>query len=118
MRIIHINESVFNRLMESRRYMPFETFYEDVKEFIQKLRKDPIGARPSENLVSCGLDNGTLRNMLLDNNILSKKEDIREPYDEVTRKQTSRYYVSYKLLNVETLKGKLRKIHNELFNNK
>lgn len=115
MKLIHINESVFNRLMEAREYIPFERFYGDVIDFIQKLRKDPIGAKPSDELKSRGLDNGTLRNLLIDKNIITKKEDVREPYDEVTKKKTSRYYISYKVIEVETLKDKLRKLHNELF---
>ena len=87
MKLIHINESVFNRLLEDNRKPPFQTFYEEVIKFIKDIFKDPIGAVPSELLKSNGLHNGELRKKLYDYGIITKDEDIREPYDETTGKK-------------------------------
>ena len=119
MKVIHLNEEKLSIILkeEEDRYLPFKTFYDEVIKFLQKLLKDPIGAKPSDTLSSFGLDNKKLRKELLDKNIISKKERIDEPYDEETGKMTSRYYVSYKILKSETTKNKLRELHKELFEN-
>jgi len=114
MKIIHLNESSFKRILsegdEEKRELPFQTFYEEVLKFIKGLLNDPINTKPSEILVDNGWDNGTLRKKLYDNGIIIKKEDIREPYDETSGKQTSRYYVSYRVPR-ENFKDKIRKLH-------
>lgn len=119
MKIVHINESSFNKLLseeEEKKELPFQTFYEEVLKFIKGLLNDPIGTKPSEVLKDYGLHNGVLRKKLLDYEIITKKEDIREPYDETSGNKTSRYYVSYKVPR-ENFKDKLRKLHSNLFNN-
>ena len=127
MKLIHINESVFNRLLEDNRKPPFQTFYEEVVKFIKEMFKDPIGAIPSELLKSIGLHNGELRKKLYDYGIITKDERIDEPYDERTGLQQSRYYVKYdwtedvksamkdsKRMN-NPLKEKIRKLYNSYF---
>lgn len=127
MKLIHINESVFNRLLEDNRKPPFQDFYEEIVKFIKEMFKDPIGAVPSELLKSIGLHNGELRKKLYDYGIITKDEDIREPYDERTGRQQSRYYVKYdwtedvrkamkdtKRMN-NPLKEKIRKLYNNYF---
>ena len=129
-----MNESSFNRVLveDEKKELPFQTFYEQVLDFIKGLLNDPIGTKPSEILRDYGLHNGMLRKTLLDYGVIKKEEDIREPYDETNGKQTSRYYVSYKLPRdnfnviktdidgVETIetiiKHKLRKLHSSLSN--
>lgn len=116
MKIVHINESSFNRILvenEEKKEIPFQTFYEEILKFIKGLLNDPIGTRPSEILTSYGLNNALLRQKLLDYDVISKKEDIKEPYDETNGKMTSRYYVSYKVPR-ENFKDKLRKLHSDL----
>lgn len=117
MKVIHINESKFNRILEEKDYLPFKTFYDETIKFLNSLLKDPIGARPSDKLQSYGIENGPFRNKLYDKNIISKKERIDEPYDEESGKMTSRYYVSYKVIDTETTKKKLRELHKEMFDN-
>jgi hypothetical protein len=95
MRLIHINESVFNRLLEDNRRPPFQDFYDSIVTFIEGMRKDPIGTVPNELLKGCGLHNGELRKKLYDYGIITKDERIDEPYDETTGRQQSRYYVTY-----------------------
>lgn len=132
MKIVHINESKFNAILEEKKELPFQTFYEEVLKFIKGLLNDPIGTKPSEILKEYGLHNGMLRKKLLDYGIIKKEEDIREPYDETNGNQESRYYVSYKVprdnfnaiktdidgvATIETIiKDKLRKFHNSLLN--
>lgn len=117
MKIIHLNESKFNMLLEEEeREFPFETFYEEALKFIEELLKDPIKAKPSEILNGHGLTNAILRKKLCDYGVITKKEDIREPYDETSGKKTSRYYVSYKVPRKD-FKDKLRQLHSELENN-
>ena len=116
MKIVHINESSLNRLLiedEEKKELPFQTFYEEVLKFIKGLLNDPIGTKPSEILRGYGLHNGMLRKKLLDYGVITKEEDIREPYDETDGNQESRYYVSYKVPR-ENFKDKLRKLHSSL----
>lgn len=116
MRIIHLCESKFNKLLtEDDNYLPFKTFYDETVKFLKDLLKDPIGARPSEKLKSHGIENGSFRNKLYDKNVISKKERIDEPYDEESKRQVSRYYVSYSVIETEKTKDKLRKLHKEMF---
>lgn len=127
MKLIHINESVFNRLLEDNRRPPFQDFYEDVVSFIGGIFKDPIGAVPSERLKANGLHNGILRKMLYDYGIITKDERIDEPYDETTGNKQSRYYVKYDLTDDvksslkdsqrmnNPLKEKIRKLYNKFF---
>lgn len=127
MKLVHINESTFNRLLEDNRKPPFQTFYEEVMKFIREMFKDPIGAVPSDLLKSNGLHNGELRKKLYDYGIITKDEDIREPYDERNGYQQSRYYVKYdwtddvrkamkdtRRMN-NPLKEKVRKLYNSYF---
>ena len=95
MKLIHINEAVFNRLLEDNRRPPFQDFYDSVVAFIEGMRRDPIGTVPNETLKGCGLHNGELRKKLYDYGIITKDERIDEPYDETTGRQQSRYYVKY-----------------------
>ena len=113
MKVIHLNESKFNKILEEKNELPFQTFYEEVLKFIKGLLNDPIGTKPSEILRSHGLHNGILRKKLLDYGVITKDEDIREPYDETDGNQESRYYVSYKVPR-ENFKDKLRRLHNSL----
>lgn len=114
MKIIHINESQFKALiMEESDELPFQTFYEETLKFIKGILNDPIGAKPSDILVSHGLDGQELRKKLCDYGVIKKDEDIREPYDETSGKQTSRYYVKYSVPR-ENFKEKLRKLHGNL----
>ena len=127
MKLIHINESVFNRLLEDNRRPSFQDYYEDVVAFIKGILRDPIGAIPNERLKACGLHNGELRKRLYDLSIITKEERIDEPYDETTGNQQSRYYVKYgwaddiqkALKNPKRmdnpLKERVRKLYNQFF---
>lgn len=110
---IHLNESTFCRLLENQNKLSFLDFYDEVLKFIRELKKDPINASPSDVLKSYGLTSNELKKKLSDYGVVEKTEDIREPYDETSGKQESRYYVSYKILT-KTLKNRLIKLGNDL----
>ena len=114
MKKIHIDESKFIAVFESKKELPFQTFYTEVLKFIKGILNDPIKTKPSDILVSYGLDNSVLRKKLCDYGVMTKKEDLREPYDETSGKKTSRYYVSYSVPRAN-FKDKLRKVYNDLF---
>lgn len=107
---IYIRESS----LEVLRPLPFLTFFEETVKFIKGLLNDPIGTKPSNLLLKYGLDNGMMRMKLLDYDIIQKKENITEPYDERNGKLISRYSVSYKVPK-ENFKDKIRKLHGDLF---
>lgn len=115
MKRIHINESKLKSIIEEEddKKLPFLTFYEEVVKFIKGLLNDPIGTKPSDVLTSKGIHNGDLRKKLYDYSVITKNEDINEPFDETTGRQTSRYYVSYKV-HKENFKDKIRKLYNDL----
>ena len=129
MKLIHINESAYSRLLEDNdRRPPFKDFYDDIMAFVRDMFKDPISAIPNERLKSVGLHNGILRKLLYDYGIITKDERIDEPYDETTGRQQSRYYVRYdwtddvrssmkdsQRMN-NPLKEKIRKFYNKYFN--
>jgi hypothetical protein len=115
MKKIHVNESKFSKLLEEKKELPFLTFYEEVVKFIKGLLNDPIGTKPSDILIGYGIHNGDLRKKLYDFNIITKKENIDEPFDETTGYRTSRYYVSYKF-HKENFKDKVRELYKNLFN--
>ena len=62
------------------------------------------------------MNNGKLRKMLRDKNIIIKKEDIDELDDEETGKLESRYFLSYKVPKKD-FKRKIRRLYQEIFEN-
>ena len=111
MKLIHINESAYSRLLEGNdRRPPFKDFYDDIMAFVRDMFKDPISAIPN------------------DYGIITKDERIDEPYDETTGLQQSRYYVRYDWTDdvrssmkdsnrmSNPLKDKIRKFYNRYFN--
>lgn len=92
----------------------FFTFFNEVKKFIAGLLTDPVNAKPSDTLMSYGLNNGKLRKMLRDSNIIQMKEKIDEPHNEDTGKAESMYTVSYKVPK-QFFKRKIRRLYQRTF---
>lgn len=101
-------------IKESNEPLTFYKFFNEVKKFISDLLKDPLHARPSDLLKSKGLDNDKLRTKLQDENVVVKKETIKEPRNETNGKVESRYYVSYKVPRKD-FKKKLRRMYQKIF---
>ena len=110
MRKIHFNESSLVVLTESKK-MTFLKFYKEVVSFVKGLLNDPIGARPSELLLSVGLTNGKLRQLLSQFGIVVKSENIDEPINDENGKKESKYHLSYKVPK-ENFKDKIRKLYH------
>lgn len=110
MRKIHFNESSLVVLTESKK-MTFLKFYKEVVSFVKGLLNDPIGARPSELLLSVGLTNGKLRQLLSQFGIVVKSENIDEPINDESGKKESKYHLSYKVPK-ENFKDKIRKLYS------
>jgi len=113
MRTILIDESKLMLIKEEEEFTFFQ-FFHGVKKFIENLLHDPINARPSENLVKRGLTNDVLRKKLQDEGVIIKKENIKEPHNEVTGEIESRYYLSYKVPR-KGFKRKLRRMYQKMF---
>ena len=110
-RKVYINESQLHVIEESR--MTFFRFFYSVKEFIKNLLQDPVGARPSELLTSNGFGNESLRQALIDDGIIVRKETIDEPNGE-DWKPHSMYHISYKVPKTD-FKKKIRKLYKDNF---
>ena len=93
--------------------MTRHAFMSHMEDYIKKLLNDPIKTKPSDVLIDLGIHNGELRKKLYDYNVITKKENIDEPFDETTGKKVSIYYVSYKV-HKENFKDKIRKLYNDL----
>lgn len=115
MKVIYLREDTFNKLLTIQEDIPFLDFYERVTMFVKMLLKDPIHAKPDETLCGIGLYNGILRQKLIDYDVIEKKEDIDEPYDEVSHKKISKYHLQYKV-HRNNYKEKLRRLYNDLSN--
>ena len=109
-KIVYVNESSLQALKP----LPFLSFFKEVLAFVKGLLNDPIGTKPSDVLKKYGFDNGTLRKKLLDYGVITKKENISEPFDETNGKMISRFSVSYRVPK-ENFKDKIRKLHNDTF---
>lgn len=115
MRKVYIDESKVGLIKEYEEPITRFRFFQDVKKFLQGLLDDPINARPSEKLQSQGLTDKVLRQRLIDNGIVKRKENIDEPYDEEKGKKVSRYYLSYKIPK-KGFKEKMSRLYDSLFN--
>lgn len=113
MRKVYINEDKMKLIAESEEEYTFFQFFNDMKSFIKDLLNDPIHARPNERLKQHGISNDEARTKLQDGGIIIKTEKIDEPFDEATGKQTSRYYLSYKVPKKD-FKKKMRRLYQKL----
>ena len=111
-RKIYLTEENLRLIAEATDEMTFLEFSVAVKHFLRDLLIDPIKAEPNERLRSKGLNKGVLLNCLENQGLIKKKERIDEPYNEEEGKNTSRYYVSYKVPK-EDFKKKLRRFYKD-----
>ena len=102
MRKIHLNESSLVVLTESKK-MTFLKFYKEVVAFVKGLL--------NELLLSVGLTNGKLRQLLSQFGIVVKSENIDEPINDESGKKESKYHLSYKVPK-ENFKDKIRKLYS------
>ena len=94
-RQVYINESQLQVIKESKDEVTFFRFFEDCKKFIQELLNGNIKAVPSDTLRKHSLSSNRLESYLIRNHIITKKEDVRETYDNEKKKYVSMYYAIY-----------------------
>lgn len=111
MKKIYLTESSLRRMSEAKA-ITFLSFYREIVRFVKGLLNNPIGARPSEVLLSNGLANGKLRHLLSSYGVVIKSEDIDEPINDENGKVESRYHLSYKVPK-KNFKEKIRKMYND-----
>ena len=67
----------------------------DIKKFIKDLLSNPFHANTSGVLQKKGISKDELKSILLDRDIIKKKERIDEPYDDKLGKKKSMFHVIY-----------------------
>ena len=113
MRTIILPESCTSLLKESQEEVTFFKFFTELKKFIVSLLEDPVNAVPQQFFTAHGLDAKTLKNKMIERNIIVRKEKIDEPADEDGNVK-SMYHVSYSVPK-QNFKKKVRRLYQEVF---
>lgn len=95
-KVVYITESQLMRLREIRDEVTFYKFFTEVKNFLQDLLKNPMSADISDFLKEHGVSKQDLLDRMLERGLISKKENIDEPYDAGGNKK-SMHTLQYKV---------------------
>ena len=117
MKNIYITESQLMLIKESEDEVTYYEFQREAKKFMSDLLKDPIGAKSRELFTKHGIGRNSLIKKMRDCGLLTKKENIVEPYNEETGKKESTYVVSYKVPKKDFDKH-MHRLYSKLFENK
>jgi len=112
---IYIKEDKLLLIKEDEEKVTFYKFFTEVKNFIQDLLDDPIGAKPSGFFKSHSISKSVLLNKLLDRDIVSKKENIDEPYDADGNRK-SMHSIQYKVPR-KNFEQKIKRLYSYFFEN-
>lgn len=113
-KIVIITESMFNELKESDDFKMTEyKFNSNIKHFLSELLSDPVNAEPSILLRHNGLNRSRLINLLINNEMLVKDEQISDK-DENGELKTATMKVKFKVPKAD-FKHKLKKLYIKLF---
>ena len=100
-------------LLESKKEeTTFYRFYSEIRNFLSKLLKTPIKAKPNKYLTDRGFTKDRLIKVLMDNGILKRDEKIFVPGKDDVKHVT--YSVKYTLKS-DTFEDKIEKIHGKYF---
>ena len=95
---IYIPQNKLSVIKESiNEEVTFFEFYRDIKKFIKELLENPFSANVSGVIKKRGISNKELKSILLNRDIIKKKERIDEPYDDKLGKKKSMFHVTYTL---------------------
>lgn len=108
MKTVIINERQEKILQALNENITVFSFIHHVKDYLKKLLKDPVYAKPDDVLLANGLDAETLKKHLEDSNLLLKKERI-ETHDGVDK-----FKISY-TVSAENAERKIRRLYSRLF---
>lgn len=93
---IYIPQNKLSLIKESiNEEVTFFEFYRDIKKFTKDLLSNPFHANTSGVLQKKGISKDELKSILLDRDIIKKKERIDEPYDDKLGKKKSMFHVIY-----------------------
>lgn len=112
---IYLKENSLLLLKESDDKVTFYQFFTEVKNFIQDLLDDPMGAKPSGFFKNHGISRSVLLNKMMDRDIISKKENIDEPND-ADGNMKSTHYLQYRVPR-KNFEQKIKRLYSYFFEN-
>lgn len=108
MKTVIINEKQQNILTLLNEQITVFSFIHHVKDYLKKLLKDPVYAKPDDFLIANGLNGETLKKHLEDANLIAKHEKIE------TFNGKDKFLISY-TVSMENGEKKLRRLYSKLF---
>lgn len=112
---IYIPQNKLQIIKESvNEEVTFFEFCRDVKKFIKELLQNPFSANVSGVIKKRGISNKELKSILLNRDIIKKKERIDEPYDDKLGKKKSMFHVTYTVPKSD-FENKLKNLYNYYF---
>ena len=108
MKTVIINEKQQKILTLLNEQITVFSFIHHVKDYLKKLLKDPVYAKPDDFLIANGLDGETLKKHLEDANLIAKHEKIE------TFNGKDKFLISY-TVSMENGEKKLRRLYSKLF---
>lgn len=113
---IYINEDKLVLIKENEEEnVTFYKFFTEVKNFIQDLLDDPINAKPSEFFKNHDISKSLLLNKMIDRDIVTKHENIDEPYDADGNKK-SMHSIQYRVPK-KNFEQKIKRLYSYFFEN-
>ena len=108
MKTVIINERQEKSLQALNENITVFSFIHHIKDYLKKLLKDPVYAKPDDVLLANGLDAETLKKHLEDCNLILKKERIE------THNGIDKFKISY-TVSSENAERKIRRLYSRLF---
>lgn len=108
MKTVIINERQEKILQALNENITVFSFIHHIKDYLKKLLKDPVYAKPDDVLLANGLDAETLKKHLEDCNLILKKERIE------THNGVDKFKISY-TVSSENAERKIRRLYSRLF---
>lgn len=108
MKTVIINERQEKILQALNENITVFSFIHHIKDYLKKLLKDPVYAKPDDILLVNGLDAETLKKHLEDCNLILKKERIK------THNGVDKFKISY-TISSENAERKIRRLYSRLF---
>lgn len=116
---IYITESQFRMLMKEQDELTFYAFYNDVLDFIKVLRQSPSTAKVSEKLTANGISREKLIKSLIENGVLSRKQNKPIEVESEDGKKKAKWIVKYdfteKTKQSESLETVLKTVFDSLY---
>lgn len=116
---IYITESQFHMLVKEQEELTFYSFYNSVLSFIKELRQTPSSAKVDKTLESNGITREKLINSLIENGVLSRKQNKPIEVEGENGKKTAKWAVKYdfsdKKMTSENCMDKIKAVYDSLY---